>query len=314
MPTRRPRPCARRSARPTAAAPSRWPTTNGTASPRRPSGRGSRTSRTSWRWSRRCPAQGEPGGCGRPRGCRPKRSRRSWSSSRRRCSPRPTTCASSTRPSCATRSRPCGASSTSSSPPPDGCPSATLRAVELERKSIERRDFPEVRRGYEPAEVDAHLARIAEAVEQLRGASTAATAAQRVRAIVEAAERSAAEIEAGAREQAERGRTRAQADLAETLSRAGKAEGLLEQAAEELERLREALATLRGTLEPPASEPAVAASAPLAPQPPAEPEEAPGAPHTAAEAEEAHPATAHAEPRDAEVPAEGAQPMAAEGA
>lgn len=185
--------------------------------------------------------------------------------------------------------------------------------MELERKSIERRDFPVARRGYEPAEVDAHLARIAEAVEQLRGASTAATAAQRVRAIVEAAERSAAEIEAGAREQAERGRTRAQSDLAETLSRAEKAEGLLEQAAEELERLRGALATLRGTLEPPASEPALTVPAPPAPQPPAEPEEAPGEADTAVEAEEAQPATAHAEPREAEAPAHEAAPRAGAG-
>ena len=44
------------------------------------------------------------------RGCPPRRSGARWSSSRRRCWPRPTTCASSTPPSCATRSRRCGAS------------------------------------------------------------------------------------------------------------------------------------------------------------------------------------------------------------
>ena len=58
-------------------------------------------------------AAGDPGDVGA------RRSRRSWSSWRRRCSRPPTTCASSTRPSCATRSRRCAASSTSSKPQPE---------------------------------------------------------------------------------------------------------------------------------------------------------------------------------------------------
>lgn len=56
------------------------------------------------------------------------------------------------------------------------------------------------RRGYDPAEVDAHLAAVAAAVEELRrssrssGETSAATASERVRAIVQAAETSAGEL------------------------------------------------------------------------------------------------------------------------
>jgi DivIVA domain-containing protein len=84
----------------------------------------------------------------------------------------------------------------------------------LDRQSIEKRDFPIGRRGYEPEAVDAHLARIADAFEELRraarggGASTAASVAQsasdQVRSIVEAAEASAAEIERAAQQEADR--------------------------------------------------------------------------------------------------------------
>ena len=54
----------------------------------------------------------------------------------------------------------------------------------LDRQSIEKRDFPIGRRGYEPEAVDAHLARIAEEVEDLRrragsgGGASAAPAAK----------------------------------------------------------------------------------------------------------------------------------------
>jgi DivIVA domain-containing protein len=83
--------------------------------------------------------------------------------------------------------------------------------VELERHHIERRDFAQARRGYDPEEVDGHLAEIAVAVEELRAsrygsakpASLAGAAAEQVRTIVEAAERSAAEIESSARAEAE---------------------------------------------------------------------------------------------------------------
>jgi DivIVA domain-containing protein len=90
----------------------------------------------------------------------------------------------------------------------------------LDRQSIEKRDFPIGRRGYEPASVDAHLAKIAREVESLQrsarsapaataesvpaapGVSLASIASAQVQAIVEAAEMSAASIEREAREHA----------------------------------------------------------------------------------------------------------------
>jgi hypothetical protein len=88
----------------------------------------------------------------------------------------------------------------------------------LDRQTIEKRDFPIGRRGYEPVAVDAHLAAIAREVEALKRAqaaapsdsgaapaptSLAAVASAQVQAIVEAAESSASAIERDAREHAE---------------------------------------------------------------------------------------------------------------
>jgi DivIVA domain-containing protein len=76
--------------------------------------------------------------------------------------------------------------------------------VELDRHFIERNDFAAARRGYDPDEVDRHLAEIAEAVNELKRAqrsspaSLASSAAEQVRGIVEAAERSANEITSSA--------------------------------------------------------------------------------------------------------------------
>jgi len=85
--------------------------------------------------------------------------------------------------------------------------------VELDRNQIERKDFSAVRRGYDPDEVDRHLRDISNSVDGLKRtqrpapASLATIAADQVRTIVEAAERSAAEIqdraEREAREMAE---------------------------------------------------------------------------------------------------------------
>ena len=73
----------------------------------------------------------------------------------------------------------------------------------LDRQSIEKRDFPIGRRGYEPAAVDAHLATLAREVDALKrakssepsasaearrpGESLASVASSQVQAIVEAA-------------------------------------------------------------------------------------------------------------------------------
>jgi DivIVA domain-containing protein len=101
----------------------------------------------------------------------------------------------------------------------------------LDRQSIEKRDFPIGRRGYEPEAVDAHLARIAEEVEELRRrsggaaassgassspASLAQAASEQVRSIVEAAESSAAAIERGAQDEALRIRDEAESDARQT--------------------------------------------------------------------------------------------------
>jgi peptidoglycan hydrolase CwlO-like protein len=92
--------------------------------------------------------------------------------------------------------------------------------VALDRQSIEKRDFPKADHGYDPAAVDAHLSALADEVEELkrstggRTASLAATASDRIRAIVEGAETSAAEIERQAREDASRIRAEAGTDAA----------------------------------------------------------------------------------------------------
>ncbi len=78
----------------------------------------------------------------------------------------------------------------------------------LERQSIEKRDFPIGRRGYDPDAVDAHLQAVAQEIEELKRTSRrrtetlASTASEQVRAIVEAAETSAAEIQRQAEEEA----------------------------------------------------------------------------------------------------------------
>jgi DivIVA domain-containing protein len=75
--------------------------------------------------------------------------------------------------------------------------------VALDRQSIEKKDFPVGRRGYEPAAVDAHLTAVSEEVEELKRAarrrseSLASSSSEQVRAIIDAAENSAAEIHRG---------------------------------------------------------------------------------------------------------------------
>src|SRR3984957_18679433 len=84
-----------------------------------------------------------------------------------------------------------------------------MSAVELDRQGIERRDFPIVRRGYDPASVDAHLRALAAEVDELQreassrgGDSLASTAATQVQGILEAAHATAEAIEHQAAEQA----------------------------------------------------------------------------------------------------------------
>lgn len=89
----------------------------------------------------------------------------------------------------------------------------------LDRQSIEKRDFPIARRGYDPAGVDAHLARIADELEQLRRESdraatggVAGNAATHVQQIVEAAESTAEQLLREAQSEAGELRERAAGD------------------------------------------------------------------------------------------------------
>jgi DivIVA domain-containing protein len=95
--------------------------------------------------------------------------------------------------------------------------------VDLDRQTIERRDFPIGRRGYDPAAVDAHLRALATEVEELQRAaagpaadSLAATAGTQVQGIIAAAEAAAAQIESDARANAKEVREQADADARKT--------------------------------------------------------------------------------------------------
>jgi DivIVA domain-containing protein len=73
--------------------------------------------------------------------------------------------------------------------------------VALDRQSIEKRDFPVGRRGYDPEAVDAHLSTLADEIQEFkrtarrRSDTLASSASDQVRSIVEAAETSAADIQ-----------------------------------------------------------------------------------------------------------------------
>jgi len=95
--------------------------------------------------------------------------------------------------------------------------------VELDRQSIEKRDFPIGRRGYDPAAVDAHLRALATEVEELRrtlehraGESLGSSAGTQVQGILEAAEATAADIEQKAADDARQTRAEADSDAERT--------------------------------------------------------------------------------------------------
>ncbi len=96
----------------------------------------------------------------------------------------------------------------------------------LERQSIEKKDFPIGRRGYDPEAVDAHLSSLADEIEQLkvsarrRTETVASAASDQVRAIVDAAETTAAEIQKQAEEDAQDARAEAAAEAQSTREKA----------------------------------------------------------------------------------------------
>lgn len=92
----------------------------------------------------------------------------------------------------------------------------------LDRQTIEKKDFPIVRRGYDVEAVDAHLRRLTEEVAELRRSGTrghdsmALAASEQVQAIVGAAEQAAEKIQADAKREASeiRREARSEADAA----------------------------------------------------------------------------------------------------
>jgi DivIVA domain-containing protein len=94
-----------------------------------------------------------------------------------------------------------------------------------DRESIVRRDFPLGRRGYDVDAVDAHLAAIADELEREEAEAQAAAPEQevsldQVRAIVEAAERSGAELQRTAKERAAATRAAVERDREQALQQA----------------------------------------------------------------------------------------------
>lgn len=117
--------------------------------------------------------------------------------------------------------------------------------MELDRQSIEKRDFPIGRRGYDPAAVDAHLRALASEIEELRreagsrgGESLGSAAGTQVQSILEAAETTAAGIERDAAENARQVRAEAARDAEQTR------EDAVSRARAHVEAVSQATATL----------------------------------------------------------------------
>src|SRR4051812_47500455 len=115
----------------------------------------------------------------------------------------------------------------------------------LDRQSIEKRDFPIGRRGYQPEALDAFLAQLAGEVEALQRAQQRRTphsppqaASEQVRAIVQAPEASAADIERSAEDEAAQIRSDASRDAERTRSDA------VERARDHVGQVSEATATM----------------------------------------------------------------------
>lgn len=96
----------------------------------------------------------------------------------------------------------------------------------LDRQSIEKKDFPVGRRGYDPEAVDAHLSTLADEIADLkrtarrRSDTLASSASDQVRSIVEAAESSAADIQRDAENEAREIRDEANAEAQATREQA----------------------------------------------------------------------------------------------
>jgi DivIVA domain-containing protein len=98
--------------------------------------------------------------------------------------------------------------------------------VALDRQSIEKKDFPVGRRGYDPEAVDTHLSSLADEIADLkrsarrRSDTLASSASDQVRSIVEAAESSAADIQRDAENEAREIRDEANSEAQATREQA----------------------------------------------------------------------------------------------
>ena len=119
----------------------------------------------------------------------------------------------------------------------------------LDRQSIEKKDFPVGRRGYDPDAVDAHLSALADEVDELkrrsrkRSDTLASSASEQVRAIVEAAEASANDIQREAEDEAREIREEATAEARATREQA------TAQAKDYVGRVSESTSSMLGRLE-----------------------------------------------------------------
>jgi hypothetical protein len=125
--------------------------------------------------------------------------------------------------------------------------------VDFNRAFIERRDFPAVRRGYDPTAVERHLREVADSVEELQNLlaqpqrstptepSLSSAVGEQVRMIVEAAERGAIELQSQANERVREIAERADAETETRVARA-------EEATDEMLRRAEALEAELGSL------------------------------------------------------------------
>ena len=111
----------------------------------------------------------------------------------------------------------------------------------MERQEIVRTDFPTARRGYDRDAVEAHLRRIAGALAAGTGDSVAEPVSNQVKEIIAAAERTAADLERKAREEAERlgadAMLRARDDAARVIVAADSLVGRIDAIETELVRL-----------------------------------------------------------------------------
>jgi DivIVA domain-containing protein len=130
--------------------------------------------------------------------------------------------------------------------------------VALDRQSIEKKDFPIGRRGYDPEAVDAHLTALANEVEELghasrrRTESLATTASEQVRAIIAAAEATAAELGRQAEEEAQEIRAEASGEAHSTREQAaaqardylGRISGSMSEVVQRVEAMQSELSSL----------------------------------------------------------------------